>query len=441
VNDGKVDSNIATVSITIIPVNDVPIVNAGLDATINEGSAFIGSGSFVDPDNNTWTATVNYGDGTGTQQVSLTDKTFALSHVYADNGTYTVTITVNDGTASGADTLTITVNNIAPAVTAESEQTINEGDTASFSGSFTDPGADLHLIAWDFGDGTSSTGTLTTSHTYADNGTYTATLTVTDDDGGIGTDTVTVTVNNVAPTVGPITAPIDPVRDGTEITVSAPFTDPGTIDTHTATWNWGDGTASVGTITEAGGSGTVQDTHIYAQAGVYTITLTVTDKDGASGSAVFQYVVVYDPDGGFVTGGGWINSPAGAYVPNPSLIGKATFGFVSKYKKGANVPTGNTEFQFKVANLNFHSESYQWLVVAGAKAQYKGTGTINGNGNYGFILTAIDGDLKGTTDKFRIKIWDKDNNDTIVYDNLLAAPDDSDPTTVIGGGSIVIHKQ
>jgi len=57
------------------------------------------------------------------------------------------------------------------------------------------------------------------------------------------------------------------------------------------------------------------------------------------------------------------------------------------------------------------------------------------------MLTAIDGDLKGTTDKFRIKIWDKDNNDTIIYDNQLAAPDDSDPTTVIGGGSIVIHKQ
>ncbi len=49
--------------------------------------------------------------------------------------------------------------------------------------------------------------------------------------------------------------------------------------------------------------------------------------------------------------------------------------------------------------MNFHSSEYQWLVVAGAKAQFKGTGTINGSygsantSGYGFILTAIDGKL------------------------------------------------
>ena len=119
-------------------------------------------------------------------------------------------------------------------------------------------------------------------------------------------------------------------------------------------------------------------------------------------------LAVYDPDGGFVTGGGWINSPLGAYTPDPSLTGKANFGFVSKYKKGATIPTGVTEFQFKVANLNFYSNTYEWLVVAGARAQYKGTGTINGGGNYGFMLTAIDGAISGGggIDKFRIKIWD-----------------------------------
>ena len=46
---------------------------------------------------------------------------------------------------------------------------------------------------------------------------------------------------------------------------------------------------------------------------------------------------------------------------------------------------------------------------------------------------------KGTKDKFRIKIWDKATGD-IVYDNLAGAADTADPTTVIGGGSIVIHK-
>ena len=61
-------------------------------------------------------------------------------------------------------------------------------------------------------------------------------------------------------------------------------------------------------------------------------------------------VVIYDPKGGFVTGGGWIDSPLDAYLYDPSLTGKATFGFVSKYLKGANAPTGQTEFQFKAGN-------------------------------------------------------------------------------------------
>jgi len=164
--------------------------------------------------------------------------------------------------------------------------------------------------------------------------------------------------------------------------------------------------------------------------------MTVTDKDNGSNVSTFEYVVVYDPNGGFVTGGGWINSPAGAYVPDSSLTGKATFGFVSKYQKGANVPVGNTEFQFKVADLNFKSTSYDWLVIAGSKAKYKGTGTINGTGEYGFMLSAID----GTPDKFRIKIWGKET-EYIVYDNMVGVADTEDPVTAIGGGSIVVHKE
>ena len=61
---------------------------------------------------------------------------------------------------------------------------------------------------------------------------------------------------------------------------------------------------------------------------------------------------------------------------------------------------------------------------------------------YGFMLSAIDEKLTSSTDidLFRIKIWDKDNGDTIVYDNKMGADEDADPTTEIGGGNIVIHK-
>ena len=80
-------------------------------------------------------------------------------------------------------------------------------------------------------------------------------------------------------------------------------------------------------------------------------------------------------------------------------------------------------------------------MVAGARAQYKGSGTINGTGNYGFMLTAIDGDIKGGggIDKFRIKIWDRNNGGAVVYDNQMGAGIDDNPTTALAG-SIVIHK-
>jgi hypothetical protein len=106
------------------------------------------------------------------------------------------------------------------------------------------------------------------------------------------------------------------------------------------------------------------------------------------------------------------------------------------------VSSGQTQFQFKAGDLNFHSTSYDWLVVAGPRAKYKGIGDINGGGHYRFMLTAIDGQVNGGggVDNFRLKIWDKDNGDAVVYDNQMAASDTDDPTTALGGGSIVIHK-
>jgi len=82
-------------------------------------------------------------------------------------------------------------------------------------------------------------------------------------------------------------------------------------------------------------------------------------------------------------------------------------------------------------------------VVAGPKAQYKGNGTINGAGNYGFLLTATDEQINGGggIDKFRIKIVDK-TTDSAVYDNVIGTSENIDAANpqTIAGGSIVIHK-
>ena len=79
-------------------------------------------------------------------------------------------------------------------------------------------------------------------------------------------------------------------------------------------------------------------------------------------------------------------------------------------------------------------------MIAGAKAMYKGDGTVNGVADFTFQLNASDGQVNGGggVDKFRIKI--KDAGGTVIYDNQQGAEDNDDPTTALGGGSIKIHK-
>lgn len=254
--------------------------------------------------------------------------------------------------------------------------------------------------------------------------------------------TLTLTAN-APPVLGAVSAPSTPVQLGASITASASFTDVDvTPSTPYATAiDWGDGQKTTGSLAAPG---TITGVHRYGSAGVYTVTIAVSDKINIMPVAQsFQYVVIYDPSAGFVTGGGWINSPPAACQLSSACAGatgKATFGFNARYQKGANVPDGSTEFQFQAGGLNFKSTTYQWLVVAGSKAQYKGVGSINGKGTYNFLLTAVDGDLQnGKADAFRIKITDPSTGNA-VYDNQMGSDDTSNNATILGGGSIVIHQ-
>src|SRR5439155_1202674 len=149
--------------------------------------------------------------------------------------------------------------------------------------------------------------------------------------------------------------------EGSTIALHGTASDP---DSDTCMVDWQDGPLSPGTVTETpqSGSGSCSATHAYTAPGVYTVTTTVTDDDGGSGSATTQ-VVIYDPSAGFITGGGWIAVDPGSLTTNPTASGRANFGFSSQYKKGATIPTGETEFNFQMGNFNFHSEAYTWLVV------------------------------------------------------------------------------
>lgn len=264
-------------------------------------------------------------------------------------------------------------------------------------------------------------------------------LVVTDESGNSSPATSTVTVINPLPVLESIVAPIIPQSVGTTISISASFHDKNVVANKI---NWGDGYESAGVLTPIEGQSdkfALKGSHTYSFPGVYTLNVQVIDICGQVATQEFQYIVIYDPSAGFVTGGGWFNSPAGAHVNNTAATGKASFGFVSKYKKGSTIPEGNTDFQFHAADLRFKSTAYEWLVIAGHKAMYKGVGDLNGSPGYGFLISAVDGDKISTAspDKFRIKIWDA--AEAIVYDNQMNDEDAEEATMMLGGGSIVIH--
>jgi hypothetical protein len=361
--------------------------------------------------------------------------------------THTVLARITDKDGGHADyTTDVEVTNVAPTATLVTPaQPTDEGSSFTLAlADASDPSAADTAAGFtiEFDCGTGAGFAAEATCVALDDPSQAVRARIADKDGGETILTADVAVANVAPSVA-ITGPPSGslYRVGEPVTFTGTFTDPGAADTHTASWSF-DGAAQPGAVTEAGGSGSVSLVTSFAAAGVYAVELTVTDDDGGAGTATTvdglpAFVVVYDPSAGFVTGGGWIMSPPGAYAPDPAATGKATFGFVARYKPGAHVPSGNTEFHFKAARFDFKATSYEWLVVAGSKAQYRGAGTVNGEPGYGFVLTAYDDD----PDRLRLKVWDAAH--AVVYDNRQGASDDLDAADpqAIGGGSIVVHRR
>ncbi|HEX6293026.1 MAG TPA: RHS repeat-associated core domain-containing protein [Herpetosiphonaceae bacterium] len=337
-----------------------------------------------------------------------------------------------------------TPENRPPVANGGGPYTVAEGGSVLLdAAASTDPDGDPLTITWDLDDdGTDETVGQTATFSAANlDGPRTVPvyLQVCDPHDACSTDVVEVRIANAAPTIGAVSAPLDPIAVGSVVTATATFTDVGVLDTHTSRWQWGDGTISGGTTTEADGAGTVTATHRYTTPGVYTLNVDLFDDDCGLTQAPFQYVVAYDPHGGFVTGGGWFASPSGAYPADPVLTGRANLGFNAKYQALSTTPTGQTEFQFQAGNLQFRSTRYDWLVVVGGQAQYRGTGTIGG-ATYSFLLTVVDGNsvVGGAADSVRMKIWDPARN-IVVYDTQPGASDAATPTTTLGGGSITIR--
>jgi hypothetical protein len=445
-SDGQALSAPATATATV--VSTPPAVTMPSASSVAAHATYSATGTAADVDGLTGvTGTVDYGDTSGTNALTIAaNGGFGLSHVYNAAGSYQVTVTITDPQgkqAIGITTITVTAGAIAPTVDAGPDKTINEGQTFTSTGAYTNPAGGAITGHVNYGDGTAtatlalSSGHFNLSHVYTDNGVRTVTVTVTDSHATTATDTATVTVNNVAPTITSITGPTAAVTKGSPATVKTTFTDPGSADTHTVRYAWGDGTTTAGSVTESHGSGGTSASHVYAVADVYAVTVTVTDDDLGASSATFQSVVVNDPKLRSAGVGGFA-SPAGANPSKPTQTGGATLTFTTS-TTALGRPSGTAQFNYLTGLMTFTSTGCTALITTVNRVQAVFSGLLNGRSGYTLTLSAIDGDRRvpKSPDFVRVKIT-KNATGAVVYDSQPGAPVNALPTTRWALGQIAI---
>jgi len=207
---------------TTVTVNNVaPVITVSGD-TIDENGVATVAGTITDPGTvDTFTLEIDWGEGSPeTFSYSAGSTIFSETHQYLDDNPtvtsfddYTISVTVtDDDTEYDTESTTVTVNNVDPVVVSVTVEKPNPEfvlpivHTLNFTGTFTDIGTpDTHTAIWDWGDSTTSpgtvdesdgSGTVTGDHVFLAPGNYTVTLTVTDDDTGVhhnSTEVVVVT--------------------------------------------------------------------------------------------------------------------------------------------------------------------------------------------------------------------------------------------------------
>ena len=284
--DGRGGSGTASMVINVGPEPPNQPPTAVAEVFVDTGEApftpAFSSANSSDPDGSIVSWLWDFGDGTTSTLPNPAIK------VYETPGVYTVTLTVtdNDG-ATGSDSLIITVTggNQAPTAVASADVTSGTAPlTVNFDGSSSsDADGTISSYAWDFGDGNSSTA-VNPSHTYSSAGTYTATLTVTDDQGAVDTASITITVTTGSQNQPPI-AVITATPTGGPSPLIVAFSSASSSDADGSIvsyfWEFSDGRTTSRQNPRAR----------FANDGVYTVTLTVTDNEGATGSDTVTIVV------------------------------------------------------------------------------------------------------------------------------------------------------
>ncbi len=273
VTDNQSATNAVSHSVTVTAANQAPTANftfscSGLSCSFTSTSS--------DPDGSIAGYSWNFGDAT-------TSTAQNPSHTYAAGGSYTVTLQVTDNQGAQSTTTSKTVTVTPPNQPPTANFTFScSALTCSFTSTSSDPDGSVASYSWNFGDATTSTA-QNPSHTYAAGGSYTVTLQVTDNQGAQSTTTsktVTVTAPNQPPTAN-FTSSCSALSCNFTSTSSDPD---GSIASYS--WTFGDG-----------GTSTAQNpSHSYTAAGSYTVSLRVTDNQGAQSTTTSKTVTVTAPN-------------------------------------------------------------------------------------------------------------------------------------------------
>ena len=251
-------------------------------STVDEGATYTLTTTSGDPTTTQWT--IDWGDSV---EVVPGDPT-SITHVYADglnNYTISATITTSTGPVAIANTVAVTVKNVAPTLTVDQASvTTDEGTTATNSGTFGDVPADTVSLVASIGMITGSAGAWSWSYTPADDAALPqiVTITASDEDGGSTDVTFQLTVNNVAPTLTVDQASVT-TDEGTTATNSGTF---GDVPADTVSL-----VASIGMITGSAGAWSWSYTPADDAALPQIVTITASDEDGGSTDVTFQLTV------------------------------------------------------------------------------------------------------------------------------------------------------
>ena len=208
--------------------------------------------------------------------------------------------------------------------------TVNEAQTATNSGTFSDPNGDSVTLSASVGTVTPGGGGTWSWSFLTNDGpsqSQTVTITATDSTNITNTTTFSLVVDNVDPTVTVESDQVTHISEGGSVDAHSSFSDPGYLDNpYTAVVDWGDvllGTSfgAVTMITDGGpgpDTGEVHASKVYGDDGGFTVGTTVTDKDGGSGSNSFALTVDNVAPTGDI-------DMSGAVIINgvPTLIGNA----------------------------------------------------------------------------------------------------------------------